>query len=122
MIVMMLRVTMKNNNKKSQVVRKEKAQVKKDKAFVLFANPKMKLQEIANRLEVSLISIKKYKAEFKKVYFTNQVVPPILSQGVSALKIESFKLDVYLADTFSLYAEQEDTEKIPINTVNRLLE
>ena len=59
----------KNNNKKSQVVRKEKAQVKKDKAFVLFANPKMKLQEIANRLEVSLISIKKYKAEFKKVYF-----------------------------------------------------
>jgi hypothetical protein len=112
----------KKNNKKSQAVRKEKAQAKKDKAFVLFANPKNKLQEIADKLEISLRVIKRYKAEFKKVPFTNQVVPPIIPQGVSTLEIESFKVENYLVDTFSLYAEREDTEKIPINTVNRLLE
>jgi len=123
----------KNNNKKSQAVRKEKAQVKKDKAFVLFANPKKKLQEIADRLEVSIQQTKRYKAEFKKcrllsgspqnkkVSFTNQVVPPDISKRASKLVIESFKVEDYLADTFSLYAEREDTEKIPINTVNRLL-
>ena len=104
----------KDNNKKSQAVRKEKAQIKKDKAFVLFANPKIKLQEIADRLKVSLISIKKYKSEFKKVYFTNQVVPPIIPKRGSKSELESFKVDNYLADTFSLYAEREDTEKIPI--------
>ncbi|MBK2085929.1 replication initiation protein [Francisella adeliensis] len=112
----------KERNKKSQAVRKEKAQVKKDKAFVLFANPKIKLQEIANRLEISLISVKKYKAEYKRYILPNQVVPPITTKGVSKLENETFKVENYLADTFSLYAEREDTEKIPICTIDRLLE
>jgi hypothetical protein len=112
----------KKNNKKSQAVRKEKAQVKKDKAFVLFANSNLKLKDIADKLELSLISIKKYKAEYKKVYFTNQVVPPTIPTGASSQSSEMLKVDLYLADTFSLHAEREDTEKIPIKTVNRLLE
>ena len=74
----------------------------------------MKLQEIADKLEISLRVIKRYKAEFKKVPFTNQVVPPTISIGVSSLNFESSKVANSLADTFSLYAEREDTEKIPI--------
>ena len=112
----------KKNNKKSQAVRKEKAQAKKDKAFVLFANPKIKLQDIADKLEISLRTIKGYKAEYKKVQFTNQVVPPSISKGARKLLNETFKVENYLADNFSLYAEQEDTEKIPIRTIDRLLE
>ena len=108
--------------KKSGAVRTEKAQVKKDKAFIFFANSNLKLKDIADKLELSLISIKKYKAEYKKVYFTNQVVPPAIPTGASSQSSEMLKVDLYLADTFSLHAEREDTEKIPINTVNRLLE
>jgi hypothetical protein len=112
----------KNNNKKSQAVRKEKAQVKKDKAYILFANPKYKLQEIADKLEVSLRTVKVYKAEFKKCSLLYQVVPPSILNGASPLQNESIKVETYLADTFSLYAETEDTEKIPICTINRLLQ
>jgi len=111
----------KKNNKKSQAVRKEKAQVKKDKAFVLFANPKIKLQEIADKLEISLRAIKRYKAEFKKVPFTNQVVPRLVGETFYGKKIAT-DIDNYLSDTFSLYRESEDTERIPINTINRLLQ
>jgi len=112
----------KERNKKSQAVRQEKAQAKKDKAFILFANPKLKLQEIANKLEISLRAVKGYKAEYKKCNLPNQVVPPINKKGASPLDYENFKIENYLADTFSLYAETEDTEKIPLCTINRLLE
>jgi hypothetical protein len=112
----------KNNNKKSQLVRKEKAQIKKDKAYILFANPKYKLQEIANKLEISIQQTKRYKAEYKKVSFTNQVVPSLVAVGTSYQNRKATGTDNYLSDTFSLYAEREDTEKIPINTINRLLE
>jgi len=112
----------KKNNKKSQAVRKEKAQAKKDKAFILFANPKNKLQEIADKLELSLIQVKRYKAEFKKVSFTNQVVPPVTINRGGYNNRTATAIDNYLADNFSLYAEREDMEKIPINTINRLLE
>ena len=110
----------KKNNKKSQVVRQAKAQIKKDKVYILFSNPKNKLQEIADKLEISLISVKKYKAEYKKVYFTNQVVPRLVG-GTYYQNKTATQIDNYLADTFSLYRESEDTEKIPINTINRLL-
>lgn len=111
----------KNNNKKSQAVRKEKAQLKKNKAFILFANPKYKLQEIADKLEISLRSAKVYKSEFKKVQFTNQVVPLFISTEGSYQNKQASNIDNYLSETFSLYAERDDTEKIPINTINRLL-
>ena len=58
----------KKNNKKSQAVRQEKAQKVKDKAFVLFANKNLKLEAIADKLGVSLRTIKGYKAEFKKYH------------------------------------------------------
>lgn len=111
----------KNNNKKSQVVRQAKAQIKKDKAYILFANPKIKLQEIADNLEISLIQIKRYKSEFKKVSFTNQVVPRLVGVTFYGNK-KSAAIDNYLADTFSLYIESEGSDKIPINTIKRLLQ
>ena len=112
----------KERNKKSQAVRQATAQKRKDKAFVLFANPKLKLQEIADRLEVSLVSIKKYKAEFKKVYRTKSGSPRDCQNSGFFEGKQFSEVDKYLCDTFSLYAEKEDTEKIPINTINRLLE
>ena len=111
----------KKNNKKSQAVRKEKAQVKKDKAYILFANPKYKLQEIADKLEISIQQTKRYKAGYKKASFTNQVVPPFAGKTFYGNKVATY-IDVYLSDTFSLYRESEYTEKIPINTINRLLQ
>ena len=108
--------------KKSGVVRKEKAEIKKGKAFILFANPKLKLQDVADKLELSIQQIKRYKAEFKKVSLTKSGSPLAITKGASILDNGIFKVDNYLADTFSLYAEREDTEKIPICTINRLLE
>jgi hypothetical protein len=107
--------------KKSGIVRAEKAQKRKDKAFILFANPKLKLQEVADRLKISLIQVKRYKSEFKKVSLTNQVVPPVVGTITFYNGHRASRIDDYLSDTFSLYAEREDTEKIPINTINRLL-
>jgi len=107
--------------KKSGVVRAEKAQKRKDKAFILFANPKLKLQEVADRLEISIQQTKRYKSEFKKVSLTNQVVPPLVGTDTFYNGKMASHIDNYLSDTFSLYAEQEDTEKIPINTIDRLL-
>ena len=122
----------KDRNKKSQLVRQEKAQIKKNKAFVLFANPKNKLQDIADRLEISIQQTKRYKAEFKKVSFTISGSPPLLGNSTNNQSINTITssyyqnkkatfIDVYLSDNFNLYRESEDTEKIPINTVNRLL-
>jgi hypothetical protein len=108
--------------KKSGVVRAEKAQKRKDKAFVLFANPKYKLQEIADKLEVSLISIKKYKAEFKKVYLTNQVVPSLVGSPTFLQGNKAIPVDNYLSAPFSLYRESEYIAQLPINTINRFLE
>lgn len=111
----------RERNKKSQQVRKEKAQKKKDQAFILFANPKLKLQEIADRLEISLRAVKGYKAEFKKVQFTKSGSPPSLQNSGYFGGKQFSEVDNYLSETFSLYAEKEDTEKIPINTIDRLL-
>jgi hypothetical protein len=100
----------RERGKKSGVVRKAKAQVKKDKAYILFANPKFKLQEIADKLEISLRVIKRYKAEFKKVPLTISGSPPILRVGDCAKQYSSPEIEDYLVDTFSLYSEREDTE------------
>lgn len=108
--------------KKSGEVRKEKAQKRKDQAFILFANKKLKLQEIADRLELSLVQTKRYKAEFKKVSLTKSGSPPSLKNSGYFEGREFSEIDNYLSETFSLYAEKEDTEKIPICTINRLLE
>ena len=112
----------KKNNKKSQEVRKAKAQIKKDKAFVLLSNRKLTLKVIAEKLGVSYKTIKNINSDFKKGQFTNQVVPPLAGVGVSYLNLQASCIDNYLSDSFSLYVEKEDTEKIPINTVNRLLQ
>lgn len=124
----------KRNNKKSQAVRQEKAQKVKDKAFVLFANKNLKLEAIADKLGISIQHTKRYKAEFKKcnllsgspsnkkVSFTNQVVPPLVPSEQFFGNKKASEVDIYLADTFSLYREDERTEKIPINTKDRLLE
>lgn len=112
----------KERNKKSQEVRKEKAQKKKDQAFILFANKNLKLQDIADRLELSLRTVKGYKAEFKKVQFTKSGSPLSL-QNLGGFGGKQFsEIDSYLSDTFSLHRENEDTEKIPLCTINRLLE
>ena len=107
--------------KKSGAVRAEKAQKRKDKAFILFANPKYKLQEIADKLKISIQQTKRYKAEFKKVSLTNQVVPRLVGLLTFYPCKKASQVDNYLSDIFTLYREQEDTERIPINTVNRLL-
>jgi len=122
----------KANNKKSQLVRQEKAEIKKAKAFILLANKNLTLSTIADKLNISLRTIKLYKSEFKKVQFTNQVVPVFVGNSTNNQSINTITssyyqnkkatfIDVYLSDNFNLYRESEDTEKIPINTVNRLL-
>ena len=112
----------KERNKKSQEVRKEKAQKRKDQAFILFANKNLKLQDIADRLEVSIQLVKKYKAEFKKVYFTKSGSPSSLKNSGGFGGKQFSEVDSYLSDTFSLYRENEETDKIPLCTINRLLE
>lgn len=112
----------KERNKKSQEVRKAIAQKRKDKAFILFANKNLKLQDIADRLEVSIQLVKKYKAEFKKSNLPNQVVPVRLQNPLPYNNRKATHIDHYLSGTFSLYAESEYTEKIPINTINRYFE
>ena len=88
----------------------------------MFANPKNKLQDIANKLDISLRTLKGYKAEFKKVQFTNQVVPPSIPKGASKLQNQDIKIDNYLADTFLLIQEEEYIENIPIGTSNTVLD
>ena len=116
----------RERGKKSGVVRAEKSQKRKDQAFILFANPKLKLQDVADKLELSIQQIKRYKAEFKKVSLTISGSPPLAGNLVKADSFYNGRrasdVDIYLSDIFNLYREQEDTEKIPINTINRLLE
>lgn len=112
----------RERGKKSGVVRAEKAQKLKDQAFIYFANKNLTQQAIADKLGVSLPTVKKYSGEFKKVYRTISGSPRVARVGDLSKQNQSIKIEDYLADTFSLYREEEHTEKIPINTVNRLLE
>jgi transcriptional regulator with XRE-family HTH domain len=112
----------RERGKKSGVVRAEKAQKNKDQAFIYFANKNLTQQAIADKLGVSLPTVKKYSSEFKKVYRTISGSPPSPLVCAFSKENQSIKIEDYLADTFSLYAEREDTAKIPLNTINRLLE
>jgi hypothetical protein len=112
----------RERGKKSGVVRAEKAQKTKDKVFVLLANKKLTLKAIAEKLEVSYKTVKNINAEFKKGQRTISGSPPCSRVVVLSKQIGSYKVEDYLVDTFSLYREEEHTEKIPINTIGRLLE
>lgn len=112
----------RERGKKSGQSRAEKAQKIKDQAFIYLANKNLTQQAIADKLEVSLRTVKKISAEFKKVQRTKSGSPRDC-QNLGYFGGKQFsKVDDYLCDTFSLYQEDERTEKIPINTINRLLE
>jgi len=125
--------------KRSGIIRQAMAQKNKDIAFIYFSNKNLTLEVIANKLNLSIRQIKRYKAEYKKVTLTISGSPPVV--------LGSFNLDTivntkekkiekkqtirvgyphssiydYLSDNYSLYSEDETTEKIPINTINRLI-
>jgi hypothetical protein len=107
--------------KKSGVVRAEKAQKLKDKAFVLLSNLSLTVGDIADKLKVSIRRVQDLKAYFKGVQRTISGSPPLVGFPQNPLEASVFNLGDYLVDTFSLYPESEDTEKIPLNTINRLL-
>ncbi len=84
---------------------------------MLLANKKFTLKAIADKLEVSYKTIKNINAEFKKGQRTRSGSPPRPRVGDCLKQNTSIKIEEYLSDTFSLYPEREDTEKIPINTI-----
>ena len=112
----------RERGKKSGQARVEKAQKLKNQAFIYFANRNISLQTIADKLEVSLRTIKGYKAEFKKVQRTKSGSPRAWQNSGFYKNKKETDIDRYLSDTFSLYAEKEDIEKIALCTIYRLLE
>lgn len=103
---------------KSGKKRAENAQKVKDKAFVALSNVQLTLKQIADKLGVSERTIQKIKACFANTKRTKSGSPRPEGFG-GKLQIE---VDEYLVETFKLYSETENSLKIPLLTILRLLE
>lgn len=114
---------------KSGKKRQERSEVNKASIIPLLYTNKT-LQAIADFIGTSLSTIKRVAREFKESLANAkkvgcrepyQVVPACGSREAFFGAKQFSEVDSYLADTFSLYQEDEKTVKIPLNTISRLL-